>query len=118
MTHDPDPLLDHLAQVADTQSLATAIGVEMTPARERLSQILKEHGCASPCRLKTALDLYDAALRRCAPFLPVPLPSAVQESIDLAQQAYLESTGQEPLSLLQLAPAAHASNPFRAMADG
>jgi hypothetical protein len=93
-------LLHDLAGVADAQSLQLAIG-----------------SAPSPLGLKAALERYDEALRRCSPFLPVPLPSVVQESIDRAQHAYAEVTGQEPLSLVQLSPAALARNPFRMCKD-
>lgn len=94
-----------LADVADGQSLQLAIGAEPSPAKERMA-------------LKAALDRYDEALRLCGPFLPVPLPSVVQISIDVAQAAFVQATGQEPLSLVQLSPEAHARNPFRACKNG
>jgi len=115
-------LVDHLAKVADDQSLLLAIGAEPTPARERIAAILAEHHCASPCKMLTALDRYDRALVQVTSLLDAVrrgelLPSAVQDSIDVAQLAYLEATGQEPLSLLQLSTTELDRNPFRMCKD-
>jgi hypothetical protein len=115
---DSDRLLDDLAQVADTQSLQLAIGAEPTPARLRIAAVLAEHQCSSPCRMLTALRLYDRALSQLGFLLDAatkgaPLPQFAQDSVDLAQAGFLEVTGEEPLSLHQLSPIGLAGNPFR-----